>query len=96
MLSFQSPGVPVKSFRWFWGAAFIYLEVIREWFEAKPYKSLLPNFVASLYEYSCLEIPDSQVALVVKNLPANAGDVKETDSVLGSGRSPGGRYGNPL
>ena len=39
---------------------------------------------------------DSQVVLVVKNLPANAGDVKDTGSVLGSGRSPGGGSGNPL
>ena len=35
----------------------------------------------------------SQVALVVKNLPANSGD---TGSNPGSGRSPGGRHGNPL
>ena len=35
----------------------------------------------------------SQVALEVKNLPANAGD---TDSIPGSGRSLGGRHGNPL
>ena len=32
----------------------------------------------------------SQVALVVKNLPANAGDVREVGSIPGSGRSPGG------
>ena len=31
--------------------------------------------------------------LVVKNLPANAGD---TGLIPGSGRSPGGRNGNPL
>ena len=30
---------------------------------------------------------------VIKNLPANAGDV---GSVPGSGRSPGGGHGNPL
>ena len=35
-------------------------------------------------------------ALVVKNLPANAGDVRDTGSMPGSGRSPGGREGNPL
>ena len=33
---------------------------------------------------------------VVKDPPANAGDVRDTDSVLGSGRSPGGGHGNPL
>ena len=38
----------------------------------------------------------SQLALVVKNLPTNAGDIGDTDSVLGSGRSPGEGHGNPL
>ena len=38
----------------------------------------------------------NQVALVVKNLPANAGDVRDAGSNCGSGRSPGGGHGNPL
>ena len=38
----------------------------------------------------------SQVAAVVKNPPANAGDVKDLGSIPGSGRSPGGGHGNPL
>ena len=38
----------------------------------------------------------SQVALVVKNLPANAGDIRDVGSISGSGRSPGGGHGNPL
>ena len=38
----------------------------------------------------------SQLALVVENLPANAGDVKDSGSVPGSGRSPGEGNGNPL
>ena len=33
--------------------------------------------------------------LVVKNLPANAGDAGDVDSTLGSGRSPGEGNGNP-
>ena len=37
-----------------------------------------------------------QVALVVKNPPANAGDRRDAGSVPGSGRSPGGGHGNPL
>ena len=36
------------------------------------------------------------MALVVKNLPANAGDVRDVGSIPGLGRSPGGRNGNPL
>ena len=38
----------------------------------------------------------SQVALVVKNLPASAGDKRDIDSIPGLGRSPGGGHGNPL
>ena len=38
----------------------------------------------------------SQVALVVKNPPANTGDVREAGPIPGSGRSPGGGHGNPL
>ena len=38
----------------------------------------------------------SQVVLVVKNLPANAGDKRDMASVPGSGRSPGGGHSNPL
>ena len=36
------------------------------------------------------------MALLVKNLPANAGDMKDTGSIPGLGRSPGGGHGNPL
>ena len=38
----------------------------------------------------------SQVAPVVKNLPANAGDVREVGLIPGSGRSPAGGQGNPV
>ena len=38
----------------------------------------------------------SQLALVVKNLSANAGDRRGAGSVSGSGRSPGGGHKNPL
>ena len=36
------------------------------------------------------------MALVVKNLPANAGDAGDPGSIPGSGRSPGGGHDNPL
>ena len=38
----------------------------------------------------------SQVALVVNNLPANAGDIRDAGSIPGLGRSPGEGNGNPL
>ena len=36
------------------------------------------------------------MALVVKNLPANSGDIRDTGLIPGSGRFPGGGHGNPL
>ena len=38
----------------------------------------------------------SQVVLVVKNSPANAGDARDMGSIPGSRRSPGEGCGNPL
>ena len=38
----------------------------------------------------------SQVALVVKNLPDNARDIRDTGSIPGLGRYPGQAHGNPL
>ena len=34
----------------------------------------------------------SQVVLVLKNAPANAGDIRDVGLIPGSGRSPGGRH----
>ena len=34
--------------------------------------------------------------LAVKNLPANAREIRDVGSVPGSGRSPAGGHGNPL
>ena len=36
------------------------------------------------------------MVLVVKTLPANAGDIRDADLIPGSGRCPGGGHGNPL
>ena len=38
----------------------------------------------------------SQVALVVKNPPASARDLRDTGLIPGLGGSPGGGHGNPL
>ena len=38
----------------------------------------------------------SQVMLVVKNPPVNAGDIRDSGSIPGLGRSPGGGHDNPL
>ena len=38
----------------------------------------------------------SQVVLVVNNLPANKGDIRDVSLIPGLGRSPGEGHGNPL
>ena len=38
----------------------------------------------------------SQVVLMLKILPASAGDIRDVGLIPGSGRSPGGGHGNPL
>ena len=44
----------------------------------------------------CIHIANSQVMLVVKNPPANAGDTRNMGQIPGSRRFPGGGNGNPL
>ena len=46
--------------------------------------------------YVCMYTWTSQVALVVKNPTADAGDVRDVGLIPGSGRSPGEGHGNPL
>ena len=55
-----------------------------------------PN-VTLFIQYVLLGVPwASPVALVVKNLLANAGDTRDMGLIPGSGRSPGEGHGNPL
>ena len=64
--------------------------------------SLLPSETLWLMHFLPeMELPKylfgaSQVALVVKNLPANSADAKDVGSIPGSGRSSGEGNGNPL
>ena len=53
------------------------------------------SFHVALHSY-ILSLGASQIALVVKNLPANAGDTRDVDLIPGLGRSPGIGNGNPL
>ena len=43
-----------------------------------------------------MQLAGFPVALVVKNLPAYTGDRTDGGLIPGSGKSPGGRHGNPL
>jgi len=49
-----------------------------------------------LYKQAYIHTRASQVGLVVKHLPASAGDIRDIGSIPGLGRSPGGEHGNPL
>ena len=49
-----------------------------------------------VYIHMYVYIRASQVALVVKNWLANAGDIRDVGLSPGSGRSLGGGHGNPL
>ena len=49
-----------------------------------------------MIEHTLFFLGVSQVVLVVKNLSANAGDVRDMGSIPELGRSPGGGHGNPL
>ena len=48
------------------------------------------------YSFLCYTLRASQVALVVKNSSANAGDIRDACLIPGLGRSPGEGNGNPL
>ena len=60
--------------------------LISQWF------SLQHNFLKFGYSPNWT----SQVGLVVKNPPANVGDIRDTVLIFRSGRYPGGGHGNPL
>ena len=51
--------------------------------------------IAHLFYYISF-IGVSHLALLVKNPPAKAGDIRDVGLIPGSGRSPGGRHGSPL
>ena len=54
------------------------------------------NVCPADYRPCILALGASQVVLVIKNMPANAGDIRDAGSIPGLGRSPGGGNGNPL
>ena len=46
--------------------------------------------------WNIVDLWASQVVLMVKIPPANAGDIRDVGLIPGSGRSPGGGHGKPL
>ena len=53
-------------------------------------------FCLSLFDLKYIKIRASQVAPVVKNPPATAGDIRDAGPFPWLGRSPGGGHGNSL
>ena len=65
------------------------------------WEQLCPSYYSSWENVSFYQLTwgshgSSQVALVVKNSPASAGDIGDAGSIPGSRRSPGVGNGNPL
>ena len=58
-----------------------------------PGSSIHGIFQARVLEWGAIAF-SAQVVLVVKNSPANAGEVKDAGLIPGLQRSPGGRHGN--
>ena len=61
-----------------------------------PLDFLFCLFDLFIYLLGCAGSWASHVALVLKNMPANAGDIRDVGSIPGSGRSPGGEQGDSL
>ena len=78
---------------------FPYSNIINPKFFSGAFMALYITFVSLIYlEFilACLVWRASKVSLVVKNLPANAEDKRDTGLIPGWGRSPGVGNGNPL
>ena len=56
----------------------------------------LTIIITPIYYHSSNIRHTSHVVLLIKKLPANAGDIRDTGSIPGFGRSPGEGHGNPL
>ena len=63
-------------------------------------ESWFSESLSKIFQWDCIcpvgITGSSQVALVVKNPPVNAGDMRDIGLIPGSGRLPGGGYCNPL
>ena len=99
-LAFSSPPLPPRNHSWL-----LSLLPFGALGPAQPYP--LCSYLAPLYVgwvtlvdrglcvlLSFTNVWASQLVLVVKNLPANAGDIRKVGLILGSERSPGGGHGN--
>ena len=82
--------------------AVIFKNIFQVWFKYNENNHWLPilfwggfSFFLIKFYLNTVDLV-SQVALIVKNPPANVGHIRDSGSVPRSGRSPGGGHGNPL
>ena len=68
--------------------------LMKKWAIKKSASKSCPKFCQFAITLSGIQA--SQVALVVKSHPANAGDIRDLSSIPGLGSSPGWEHGNPL
>ena len=75
------------------------IQILKTWVMGGPCHAWTRSpveYLPFLLMFHFLILGASQVALVVKNLFANTGDVRDAGSIPGLGRSPGEAHGNPL
>ena len=77
------------------------MSLFSNWKRKDHFENLEGQHVKPVYEWeTSFKLPygfgASQMALVAKSPPANAGDIRDTASIPGSGRSPGGGPVTPL
>ena len=72
----------------------LFSSISLHWSLRKAFLYLLAILWNSAFRWEYLSF--SQVPLMIKNPPANAGDIRDAGSIPGLGRSPGGGHGKPL
>ena len=88
-----------KSSSYFWKYNCFYIELAKKFIRGFPLASIgNPKWTFGPTQYIGKEkkLGVSQVALVVKKLFTDTGDIRDGGSIPGPGRSPGGGHGNPL
>ena len=91
---------PPERTRFYWHSDFSLVKSLSELWLPKPYNKLDLLLLLCLVT-KCVVMPYScnsrgKVALVVKDLPANTGDIRDKGSIPGSGRCHAGGHENPL
>ena len=81
--------------QWYWDST-DYLVLMKAFGHAECFSSTILFQVEPCNAVFSVSSRASQLTLVVKNLPADAGDIRDPGSIPGSRRSPGGGHGNAL